>query len=74
MIAIDEESNIHVGSSTNGLHYSIPGRVGDAAIPGAGAYADNEVGAAVTTGNGDIMMRFLPSFFAVEAMRTGRTP
>lgn len=35
-------------------------RVGDSPIPGAGAYADSEVGAAVCTGDGDIMMRFLP--------------
>lgn len=35
-------------------------RVGDSPLPGAGAYADNDVGAAVATGDGDIMMRFLP--------------
>lgn len=35
-------------------------RVGDSPIPGAGAYADHEAGAAVATGDGDIMMRFLP--------------
>ncbi|XP_020813808.1 putative N(4)-(beta-N-acetylglucosaminyl)-L-asparaginase GG24090 [Drosophila serrata] len=74
MIAIDEESNIHVGASTNGLKYTIPGRVGDSSIPGGGTYADNDVGAAITTGDGDIMMRFLPSLLAVEALRAGRTP
>ena len=36
-------------------------RVGDTPVTGAGAYVDNEVGAAVGTGNGDIMMRFLPT-------------
>lgn len=35
-------------------------RVGDSPIPGAGAYADSDVGAAVATGDGDLMMRFLP--------------
>ncbi|XP_017003806.2 putative N(4)-(beta-N-acetylglucosaminyl)-L-asparaginase GD10667 [Drosophila takahashii] len=74
MAAIDEEGNIHVGTSTNGIRHTIPGRVGDAPIPGSGAYADNEVGAAVATGNGDILMRFLPSLLAVEAMRAGKTP
>ncbi|XP_016970714.2 putative N(4)-(beta-N-acetylglucosaminyl)-L-asparaginase GD10667 [Drosophila rhopaloa] len=74
MVAIDEESNIHVGTSTNGLRYTMPGRVGDAPIPGASSYADNEVGAAVTTGDGDTLMRFLPSLLAVEAMRAGKTP
>ncbi|XP_017035493.1 putative N(4)-(beta-N-acetylglucosaminyl)-L-asparaginase GM21137 [Drosophila kikkawai] len=74
MIAIDEESNIHVGASTNGLHFTMPGRVGDSPIPGAGTYADNEVGAAIATGDGDVMMRFLPAMLAVEAMRAGSTP
>lgn len=35
-------------------------RVGDSPIPGAGAYADNLVGGAAATGDGDIMMRLLP--------------
>lgn len=35
-------------------------RVGDSPIAGAGSYAENNVGAAACTGNGDIMMRFLP--------------
>ena len=38
----------------------ISSRVGDTPIPGAGAFADSEVGAAAATGNGDIMMRTLP--------------
>ena len=40
-------------------------RVGDSPIVGAGSYADNEAGAAAATGNGDIMMRFLPRFVLV---------
>lgn len=35
-------------------------RVGDSPIPGAGAYADQDVGGAAATGDGDVMMRFLP--------------
>jgi isoaspartyl peptidase/L-asparaginase-like protein (Ntn-hydrolase superfamily) len=46
MIAIDFDGNIAAGTSTNGANHKIPGRVGDSAIPGAGGYADNEVGAA----------------------------
>lgn len=38
---------------------------------GAGAYVDQEVGGAAATGDGDIMMRFLPSYQAVEFMRQG---
>lgn len=41
---------------------------------GSGAYADNEVGAAAATGDGDILMRFLPSLLAVEFLRSGMTP
>ncbi|EDW60474.2 putative N(4)-(beta-N-acetylglucosaminyl)-L-asparaginase GD10667 [Drosophila virilis] len=74
MIAIDVDHHIHTGTSTNGARNKIPGRVGDSPIAGAGSYADNEVGAAVATGDGDIMMRFLPSLLAVEAMRAGKTP
>ncbi|EFA01956.1 Putative N(4)-(beta-N-acetylglucosaminyl)-L-asparaginase CG1827-like Protein [Tribolium castaneum] len=74
MIAIDECGNVAAGTSTNGASHKIPGRVGDSPIPGAGAYADSTVGAAVATGDGDVMMRFLPSFLAVEEMRRGASP
>nr|BAX00386.1 aspartylglucosaminidase [Aurelia sp. SETO] len=74
MVAIDSNGSIAVGTSTNGMKHKIPGRVGDSPIAGAGAYVDNEVGAAAATGDGDIMMRFLPSFQAVENMRNGMTP
>ncbi|VDO74106.1 unnamed protein product [Heligmosomoides polygyrus] len=39
---------------------NVPGRVGDSPIPGAGAYAVSGVGGAASTGDGDILMRFLP--------------
>lgn len=74
MIVIDSEGKIYAGTSTNGARHKIPGRVGDSPIPGAGAYADNEVGAAVATGDGDVMMRFLPSLLAVEFLRSGLSP
>ncbi|XP_014217987.1 putative N(4)-(beta-N-acetylglucosaminyl)-L-asparaginase GA14866, partial [Copidosoma floridanum] len=74
MIAIDMQGGIAAGTSTNGARNKIPGRVGDSPIAGAGAYADQEVGAAAATGDGDIMMRFLPSFLAVELMRQGMDP
>lgn len=37
-------------------------RVGDSPIVGAGAYADSSAGAAAATGDGDVMMRFLPRY------------
>ncbi|XP_032079951.1 N(4)-(beta-N-acetylglucosaminyl)-L-asparaginase [Thamnophis elegans] len=74
MIVIGQNGNIAVGTSTNGANHKIQGRVGDSPIAGAGAYADSTAGAAAATGNGDIMMRFLPSYQAVEYMRLGLDP
>lgn len=74
MVAIDLTGNIAAGTSTNGAANKIPGRVGDSPICGSGAYADNKVGGAAATGDGDILMRFLPSFLAVEYMRNGAKP
>ncbi|KAM8848741.1 N(4)-(beta-N-acetylglucosaminyl)-L-asparaginase isoform 2-T2 [Synchiropus picturatus] len=74
MIAIDAYGHVAAGTSTNGLTHKVPGRVGDSPVVGAGAYADSSVGAAAATGDGDLMMRFLPSFLAVELMRAGADP
>lgn len=60
VLAIDSEGHTAAGTSTNGAKNKIPGRIGDSPIAGAGAYADQAVGAAAGTGDGDIMMRFLP--------------
>ena len=73
-MAVDAHGNVCVGCSTNGRSFKLPGRVGDSPIAGAGAYCDNDVGAAIATGNGDVMMRFLPTYHAVELMREGASP
>ena len=73
-IALDAAGNLCVGCSTNGREFKIPGRVGDSPIAGAGAYVDQAVGGAVATGNGDVMMRFLPTYHAVELMLGGMAP
>ncbi|KAL6069958.1 N(4)-(Beta-N-acetylglucosaminyl)-L-asparaginase isoform X1 [Balamuthia mandrillaris] len=74
MAVVDSHGNIAAGTSTNGANHKIDGRVGDSPIAGAGAYVDNDVGAAAATGDGDVMMRFLPSYQAVENMRNGMDP
>lgn len=74
MVAIHKDGSIAAGGSTNGLTYKVPGRVGDAAIAGAGAYADSDVGGCGATGDGDVMMRFVPCYQVVESMRQGLTP
>jgi len=74
MIAIDKNGHVATGTSTNGLTHKIAGRVGDTPIAGSGSYADNTVGACGATGDGDIMMRFVPCFYVVEQMRNGVSP
>nr|KAF6459960.1 aspartylglucosaminidase [Molossus molossus] len=64
MVVIHKMGRTAAGTSTNG----------DSPIPGAGAYADDTAGAAAATGDGDILMRFLPSYQAVEYMRSGESP
>eukprot|EP01117_Protostelium_nocturnum_P014691 TRINITY_DN5619_c0_g2_i2.p1 TRINITY_DN5619_c0_g2~~TRINITY_DN5619_c0_g2_i2.p1 ORF type:complete len:351 (-),score=115.13 TRINITY_DN5619_c0_g2_i2:2-1054(-) len=74
MIAIDKNGDVACGVTSNGATWKIPGRVGDAPIVGAGAWCDNDVGAAMETGDGDVMMRFLPSVRVVDLMRMGVPP
>jgi len=74
LLAIDANGDIVAGTSTNGATHKITGRVGDSPIAGSGAYVDNKVGAAAATGDGDVMMRFLPSYQTVENMRNGMSP
>ena len=61
-------------TTTSGLAWKIPGRVGDSPIIGAGLYVDNEVGAAGSTGRGEANLYNLTSFLIVEAMRRGMHP
>ncbi|KAF3764188.1 hypothetical protein M406DRAFT_339864 [Cryphonectria parasitica EP155] len=74
IIAIHEDGTMASGTSTNGAVHKIPGRVGDGPIAGSGSYVDDDVGGCGATGDGDIMMRFLPCYQAVESMRRGMTP
>ncbi|XP_020579230.1 probable isoaspartyl peptidase/L-asparaginase 3 isoform X2 [Phalaenopsis equestris] len=74
MLVASKAGRIAVGTSTNGATFKIPGRVGDGPIAGSSAYADDEVGACGATGDGDIMMRFLPCYQVVESMRRGMEP
>lgn len=73
-IALQADGRMAIGMSSNGARHKVAGRVGDAPIPGAGGYVDDEVGACVATGDGDVMMRYSPAFLGVELMRGGMTP
>jgi N4-(beta-N-acetylglucosaminyl)-L-asparaginase len=61
-------------TTTSGLAWKIPGRVGDSPILGAGLYVDGEVGAAGSTGRGEANLYGLCSFLIVEEMRRGAHP
>jgi N4-(beta-N-acetylglucosaminyl)-L-asparaginase len=61
-------------TTTSGLAWKIPGRVGDSPILGAGLYVDGDVGAAGSTGRGEANLFGLCSFLIVEEMRRGRHP
>jgi N4-(beta-N-acetylglucosaminyl)-L-asparaginase len=61
-------------TTTSGLAWKIPGRLGDSPILGAGLYVDNEVGAAGSTGRGEANLYNLTSFLIVENMRRGMHP
>ena len=61
-------------TTTSGLAWKIPGRVGDSPILGAGLYVDGDVGAAGSTGRGEANLYNLCSFVIVEQMRMGKSP
>jgi N4-(beta-N-acetylglucosaminyl)-L-asparaginase len=61
-------------TTTSGLAWKIPGRVGDSPILGAGLYVDGDIGAAGSTGRGEANLYNLCSFFIVEEMRRGSHP
>lgn len=72
--AIDRKGNISGCTTTSGLSWKIPGRVGDSPILGAGLYVDNEVGAAGSTGRGEANLLACSSVMIVEYLRQGKSP
>ncbi len=71
---MNRSGNISCVTTTSGLAYKIPGRVGDSPIIGAGLYVDNDVGSCGSTGRGEANLQNLCSFHAVELMRGGMSP
>ncbi len=72
--AVNARGEIGGVTTTSGLAWKIPGRVGDSPILGAGLYVDGEVGAAGSTGRGEANLYNLCSFLIVEEMRRGAHP
>ena len=73
-LAVNENGDISGVTTTSGLAYKIPGRVGDSPIIGAGLYVDNEVGGAGSTGRGEEAIKFCGSFHTVMQMALGKSP
>ncbi len=61
-------------TTTSGLAFKIPGRIGDSPLVGSGLYCDNVVGSAGATGRGEAAILSGGSWFVVERMRQGDTP
>ena len=72
--AIDLAGNLSSVTTTSGLAFKIPGRVGDSPIIGAGLYCDNAIGAAGSTGRGEANLENCSCFLIVERMRAGDSP
>jgi N4-(beta-N-acetylglucosaminyl)-L-asparaginase len=72
--ALGANGDIACTTTTSGLSWKIPGRVGDSAIIGAGLYCDQEAGSAGSTGRGESSVLSNGSFAIVELMRQGATP
>lgn len=74
MNAVTAAGDLASVTTTSGLSWKIPGRVGDSPIVGAGQYCDNTVGAAGSTGRGEANIKACGAFLAVEFMRQGLAP
>jgi N4-(beta-N-acetylglucosaminyl)-L-asparaginase len=74
MNALNAAGDLSSVTTTSGMAWKVPGRVGDSPIIGAGQYCDNTVGAAGSTGRGESNIMTCGAFLCVEFMRQGLTP
>lgn len=72
--AVNAAGDVSGVTTTSGLSYKIPGRVGDSPIIGAGLFVDSDVGAAGSTGRGEAVIKVCGTHTVVEAMRHGMSP
>jgi N4-(beta-N-acetylglucosaminyl)-L-asparaginase len=74
MNAVNGAGDIGSVTTTSGMAWKVPGRIGDSPVIGAGQYCDNLVGAAGSTGRGEANIKTCASFLIVEFMRQGLGP
>ncbi|HYV41744.1 MAG TPA: N(4)-(beta-N-acetylglucosaminyl)-L-asparaginase [Thermoanaerobaculia bacterium] len=72
--AVTKEGDIVGTTTTSGLFFKLPGRLGDSPVIGAGLYVDGEVGACGSTGWGEGNLRSCGSHTVVEFLRQGKPP
>ena len=72
--AVNPNGDVSTVTTTAGLAFKLPGRVGDSPIIGDGDYVDNDVGAAGSTGRGESNMMICGAAYTVELMRRGMAP
>jgi N4-(beta-N-acetylglucosaminyl)-L-asparaginase len=72
--ALNDQGEISGCTTTSGLAYKLPGRLGDSPIIGAGCYTDQDVGSAGATGSGEENIKVAGAHTIVENMRHGMSP
>jgi beta-aspartyl-peptidase (threonine type) len=70
----DREGHLAAATSTGGLPSKAPGRVGDSALIGCGTYADDRLGAASCTGDGEAIIKLVLAKSALDLLGAGREP
>ena len=73
-LAVNAKGEVSGATTTSGLSWKIPGRVGDSPIIGAGLFVDGEVGGAGSTGKGEENIKISGGHTIVEMMRKGMKP
>lgn len=72
--ALNDKGEISGCTTTSGLAFKLPGRVGDSPIIAAGCYTDQDVGSAGATGSGEENIKVAGAHTIVENMRHGMSP
>jgi isoaspartyl peptidase/L-asparaginase-like protein (Ntn-hydrolase superfamily) len=74
VVQLDAKGDLGGCTTTSGLFFKMPGRVGDSPIIGAGCFTDNDVGSAGSTGRGEANILVAGGHTVVELMRNGAHP
>jgi len=73
-LGVNAKGEVSGTTTTSGLAWKIPGRVGDSPVVGAGLFVDGDVGGAGSTGKGEENIKISGGHTIVEMMRKGMKP